>query len=386
MERKEIEGKFITDFQLSSHDMFDKYLSDGRGVLVRILSGYYSKLLDINVPELIDKYNKLIDEGKYSEAKEMLEKSELKDLFSGIHELRQLRELIIAAHGILKYKKLILDTIKEKIDSSSYDENDLITKDFKCSRSVTYRQLLEMMDKAEKLASSKETYQLLSLVYKYSELKDDAFRVNLKLDDTSTSLKIQEVLSDDSLEDEIGIIKIYDTFYGIQHVAGTKREMALSDIVGYPYPKDQELRSIYAEVPNRIIVKTFHKGVSDTDKQMIQEKKDRLEKAKKDPQYQQIGFIEGCLISGSELLEHQIDTNEVHWKSIDSLKLSLEPTRKKRASSGMSFREQFKYILQIGLGDFICSQALNDKLELVPEKRNDQSVIETVEGFVKRKV
>ncbi|MBQ4032282.1 MAG: hypothetical protein II625_11055 [Bacilli bacterium] len=243
-----------------------------------------------------------------------------------------IRELIFymkECQNLLAYKKDILDLIERQKSEFRYDPNTRFFKgdSYGYYSKVTYQQVLEAIEIAEKTLNGKEFYLLLKALLKFEsirpELKErkEVLTAVQKPDERRDLL--QEII--DRADPNMGIIQISEYKKGDRFVAGTKKDMAISEIIGVPYPADADKEGYdYGPhgdyyMPPCKVEKTFHQPETKTHFEMIrtevQKRKDALFAATDEQGYIYKNGV-ALLITSRELAECGVDPVSVGWKPI----------------------------------------------------------------------
>ena len=234
-----------------------------------------------------------------------------------------------------KYDYIIdadIDAIKSDIESGKlpennalsklYDENKIFLKaESLSSEQLTYKQALELLDFAQKVINDKRIYLLLDFYLKNESLVYDLLKRQDAIVRSEENAEAHNIIS--MRDDEIGIIIIDDSQKGRKVVAGTRKDIILSNFLGVPFPKDIDKpgfdygphNDFYSE-PHKITKTFYNKNLTETHLKMIEEEKKKREKAKKVVMRNDMGFINGLVISRSELTSNGFDPQDLGWKPL----------------------------------------------------------------------
>ena len=186
--------------------------------------------------------------------------------------------------------------------------------------------MLDTIAVAEKVVNSKSTYQLLKLLLKYEDAKY-SFKERKEVIDSlkkedSTRERLLSIIH--SKDEEMGIVKITSSKSGISIKAGTRKDMAISDILGIPFPQDEEREGYdygpYGDfyMPPYSVKKEFYiEGLTPFHEEMIREEKNLRESLRYNYVNEE-GYIYrngiALAITSGELIENGINPESVGWK------------------------------------------------------------------------
>ncbi len=252
---------------------------------------------------------------------------------------------IIQMKELVQQKDAILAKIKEKKDMMNYYPNETIIlgEVNYYSKNCTYAEFIQAIELAEKILNDQRIYQLLNFLLKNESLIN-SINTRLKLLKTLEAKpeKTKELLEALKIEDDnIGIIRVNDNGQ-ISIGAGTRKDMAISDLIGRPFKKDiDEPGHDYGPhgdywMPPKKVTKTFHEqGETELHHKMISEERTKRRYLKEmaksgngylltgDPYYSiycatpELGYIlsgdYALLISKQELISYGIDPATIGW-------------------------------------------------------------------------
>jgi len=231
---------------------------------------------------------------------------------------------------LLMYKKDILGLIERQKSEFRYDPNARFFNESQYGYNygaLSYQQVLESITTAEKMLNNKEFYLLLKAMLKF-----ETVRVELReRKEVLTALKEKDERRDLLLETidrgdtSMGIIQIQETQKGDRFEAGTKKDMAISEIIGLPYPKDVDEEGYeYGPhgdyyMPAHKVEKTFHQPETKTHYEMIrtevQKRRNASYDATDEPGYIYSNGV-ALQITAKELAECGVDPKSVGWKPV----------------------------------------------------------------------
>ncbi len=204
----------------------------------QVVEGNFIRLLKIDVPTFIKKYNR--------GHREVLETEKFQEFINSTITSQELYDFIRECEHFVSLKAEILGRVREAQNKFDYDLNQRIEPypvgfDY-INYYETFQDALDTLDIAEQVINSKSTYLLLKLLVKTESTRHE-FQERTKV---QRALKEQDPKRDELLkllqqkDNNIGIIKITSSKSETTIKAGTRKDMAISDIIGAPFPADGE--------------------------------------------------------------------------------------------------------------------------------------------------
>lgn len=305
--------------------------------LEEVLSGKYDYIINSDIEEI----KNVIEAGN-------LPKEDALSKLNLFHK-EQLLYTVILLKKILAYDVDVNKKIEEEKTNMTYSKNDVFVKAEKFfSREITYSQALELIDLAKKVINDKRIYLLLDFYLKNEELVRDLLKRQDAIMETEKNKEAYNMIS--MIDNEFGIIVIDDSETGRKVVAGTRKDIILSNFLGVPFPKDIDKpgfdygphNDFYSE-PHKITKTFYSDNLTETQLKMIEEEKKKREKAKKIVTYDDMGFINGLVISRSELTSNGFDPQALGWK----------PLKVKSAKTGIFKLCRDKYRYKCSMGEIV---------------------------------
>ncbi len=204
----------------------------------QIVEGNFIRLLELDVPTLITKYN--------SGHREVLETEEFQEFINSTITSQELYDFIRDCEYFVSLKAEILEIVREAQNKIDYDPNRRIEPypvgfDY-INYYETYQDALDTLAIAEQVINSKSTYLLLKLLIKTESTRlefQERTKVQkaLKIEDLKRAELLKLIQQEDN---NIGIVRITSSKSETTIKAGTRKDMAISDIIGAPFPADGE--------------------------------------------------------------------------------------------------------------------------------------------------
>lgn len=285
---------------------FSYYIED----VDKILNGEYDFILKTNLNYIKND----IESGIISKTDNL---SELKELST-----YRLFRLVDMVDNIIEKSKYLFDAIEEKKTNLTYNEDDFITTlSSAISSDFKYVDALRLIEKAKKISKDKRLYLIFDFYIKNESMIKELIERQENIALSDENIKAHDIIS--SEDNEIGIIVIDDSRDGRKIVAGTKKDIELSNLLGVPFPKDIDKpgydygdhKEFYSE-PHRITKTFYNTDLSNTHLKMIEDEKIRRIKAKKYVNDNELGFIKGLVVTKSELAINGFDPYALGWKSL----------------------------------------------------------------------
>ena len=305
--------------------------------LEEILSGQYDYIIDTDM----DSIKNAIESGKLPENNAL---SKLHVFFKD-----QLLYNITLLKRIISYAKDINSEIEKEKTNMTYDENKIFLKaESLSSEQLTYKQALELLDFAQKEINDKRIYLLLDFYLKNESLVYDLLKRQDAIISSEGNAEAHNIISMN--DDEIGIIIIDDSQKGRKVVAGTRKDIILSNFLGLPFPKDIDKpgfdygphNDFYSE-PHKITKTFYNKNLTENHLKMIEEEKKKREKAKKVVMRNDMGFINGLVISRLELTSNGFDPQD----------LGRKPLKVRSEKTGLFKLCKDKYRFEYTMGEIV---------------------------------
>ena len=231
---------------------------------------------------------------------------------------------------LLAYKKDVLDMVERQKSEFRYDPNARFVPkqayDFR-DNYLTFEQVLNAVETAEKMLNNKQFYLLLKALLKFESIRPELKERKEVLTAVQRPDEKRDLLQGiiDRADPNMGIIQIHEYKKADRFVAGTKKDMAISEIIGVPYPADADIEGYdYGPhgdyyMPPCKVEKTFHQPETKTHFEMIrteiQKRKDALFAATDEQGYIYKNGV-ALLITSKELAECGVDPVSVGWKPI----------------------------------------------------------------------
>ena len=274
---------------------FSYYIED----VDKILNGEYDFILKTNLNYIKND----IESGIISKTDNL---SELKELstYRLFRLVDMVDKIVSTAYYMYRYEDDFITTLSSAISS-----------DFK------YVDALRLIEKAKKISKDKRLYLIFDFYIKNESMIKELIERQENIALSDENIKAHDIIS--SEDNEIGIIVIDDSRDGRKIVAGTKKDIELSNLLGVPFPKyiDKpgydygDHKEFYSE-PHRITKTFYNTDLSNTHLKMIEDEKIRRIKAKKYVNDNELGFIKGLVVTKSELAINGFDPNALGWKSL----------------------------------------------------------------------
>ncbi len=293
--------------------------------VAQVLSGNYDYLLNLNMEEILERFNN----GEY----DVLDNETLQKFLNEFLNASQLLSAIVQAKALVQYKNHFLADVQQQKDGMVYDQ-ERIYKSVNSyrERRCTYADIEDAFMMAERFLSDNRIYQLLRFFLRYEslipeiKLRNQLFRT-MKSNPEKTQL-LSRVL--DKCDYKVGIIKIVIDEEGDKTIVvrvGTKHDMEISNLIGMPFVADLEKEGYsygpYCDwySPAKKITKEFYEeGTTPNHQKMIQAEKEHRAKLGSLTTQDIDGFIiaEGyaIIISNQELIRCGIDPMRVGWKPL----------------------------------------------------------------------
>jgi len=296
----------------------------------RLAAGDYFNLLECDIDSTINKFNTSQDFSILnSEPCNLFLESDLRP--------ESVIDIINQCRYLLATKSTFMHDVEDEKNKMTYNpNNNYYVESGYYGNSYSYQRMIEAYELAEKILNDKRTYQLLKLLLKYYGTKSqirDRQRLFKLLQDPDQSAKREELIKLLQTEDEeVGIVRTEDSQYGVSIDVGTRKDMAISDMIGLPFAKDIDepgydygpYDSYYHE-PHKI-TKTFHEGDTKLHRNMIT--REKLRRAQNDSTLysSERGFIMSggiaLIVSQKELVEWGIEPSRVKWQP---LRITINP-------------------------------------------------------------
>ncbi len=300
-----------------------------RSLYKEVKGGTLTRLLELDVPTMVRDYN--------NGDKFVLATDECQEFINSTITIKELYSFIITCENILSRKEEFLQVINDQKDQFIYNPNERVldrNRRNSTSYSETYQEVLDTISLAEQVVNSKSTYQLLKLLIRYEKVRPELKQRKKVLEVLQTEDERREKLKGliETKDNELGIVRIVTSNSRPTIKAGTKKDMAISDILGLPYPKDEE-REGYEYGPHGDYYmqpyschKEFHiDDLTPSHYQMIAEERQKRDAMASSFIRDEEGYIYSngvaLPITKEELLRNGIDPNSVGWKPF---KVSLE--------------------------------------------------------------
>lgn len=298
-------------------------------VLSKFLNGDFDKLLSVDMSSIIERFNN----GDLS----ALNDEQIELFLGSVIEPYDVLYLIINLKDLLALRNTFaIDVLKEKDAMTFNPENVYSVTERYRRQSVTYQQVIDAIHTADKVLSNSRIYQLLNFCLKYEPLIGE-------IQQRKNVIASRDIPSEDkdkflallkNKDTNIGIVRVADSQDGISIHAGTRKDMAISDIIGKPFARDVDTPGYdYGPhgdyyMPPRKVVKTFHEdGYTALHQRMVRDEKiKRARLSLSDPN--EVGYIYNgqfsIIITKGELIQAGIDPVAVGWKP---MKLEVKPIK-----------------------------------------------------------
>ena len=310
--------------------------------------GIYDYLLNINTREIIKRFNS----GDYS----ILDSDECSLFVNTKISSNQIVSVILSLKNLLKYKNDFLRLVEEKKTNMTYNHDEYIDTAYRryydrYETKITYANIEKAFEIAERIMSNDKIYRILNFLLKNEalipQLQERQKLFDLLLNNVDGTKSLLELIQTN--DNDIGIITVDSSDNGRKVVVGTKKDMAISDILGYPFEANKDEPGYdygpYGDywMPPKKVVKTFYgDGETATHKKMIEEERQRRSTLSR---YggNECGYIMNkgvaLLITRSELIKNGIDPARVGWKPL-ALKPEVRTIFSKELPKQMSIRER----------------------------------------------
>ncbi len=310
-----------------------------------LLEGRYDTILSLDFPTILEKYNR----GRF----EVLDQKDVLEFINSSVTAQDVIFLINKCRALVAYKEEALASIEALKSRFEYDPNARIVTDIRYM-CATYQDLLNALEKAETILNSKKTYVLLKVLMKYEcvryELRERKSFLKALFQNDERRDKLVELIGHRDLD--VGIIQIVDSEKGKSIVAGTKTDMAISDMLGVPFKADADKEGYeYGPhgdfyMPPYKCEKTFHTPETDTHRRMIKDelyKRSYLYSSTEDEN----GYIFkngiALAISKRELSKNGIDPKAIGWKPLKVTAKTLSSLDlRDEYGNKLSIREQIR--------------------------------------------
>lgn len=298
------------------------------GDLFYELKGYIKKLNDIKAGKYdyilncdIDAIRKQIESGKVFSNDSVVLKLSINDIGNDtvflVKAIKIIRQILVKKDAL--YKKI--NEQKKIFKYNPEEEAEDIKTVYDKHEKYTYKQAIEIIENVEKICMDGRIFQLLDFYRKNSNLIKELWDREKKILASKDHEAAHDVIK--SEDDEVGIIVINDSQKGVRVVAGTRKEMELSNILDVPYPKDidkPEFDNTYFHSDAHKIEKRFIPAnspeLTPEHIQMIKAEIERKKKLKHIRMKDELGYINGLVVSRNELLDNGLDPKKLGWKSL----------------------------------------------------------------------
>ena len=293
-------------------------LEDFMDVFENIKNGKYNYILATN----LDYIKKEIESGNISSKDRVMTKLSIS--YAGNNAKYLLRRIQLLKN-IMVFKTYLEEKIEHEKTNLSYNENDnvrfLSNSVFINHSYYTYKQALELINKAEEFLKDGKIYLLLDFYLKNDVLIDELDEREKNIFGSQHHQEAHDIIN--MPDDELGIIVIDDSKEGKKVVAGTKKDILLSDVLEVPFPKDIDKPGFdygphgdYYSEPHKITKTFIDTDLTVTHKKMIEEERKKRLMAKSRRGKDELGFIKGLVVSRNELIDNGFNPDELGWKPL----------------------------------------------------------------------
>lgn len=339
-------------------------------IMDTILRGDYNDQLDLNISFIIDNITNEFNNNlsnlpvceKFINEDNVTSFVDDSNIIFRTLRLSNLESLMDSCRKMLHEKAILLEDIQQQKELMIFSEDNLAYSFY--GENYTYAEVLSLCSKVENFMSCKNLKRTHDFLLKYSNLYFDFCRqINDRKKIIGSFVKATDfqefmsILKDDN--HEVGIIRVEERKNGkneVYVVAGTRKEMKLSDLIGVPFPADIDREGYYYghyddfyEYPYVIKKTFFEKGMTEKHEKMIAQKEKRnsqllLNKCSGTMGYLYVDVNDDIveshnelkvheihdsiplryhyiLISDKELIEYGINPEEVNWKPLSTLRI-----------------------------------------------------------------
>lgn len=352
----------------------------------KILSGNYDYILNLDV----DILKKNIESGK------MLGDSKTVDKFLIANEpdlAYYIFKLIMKSKEVLNYTSLL---------SSPDYENYKKTGNFPTLSTRREKEDIENVFLAEQISKNETIYKLLDFYMENEETlkelskleqvlyEDNINRYTFKND--AFNQEAHNLIKQNSADDlEVGIIEINDSKNGIIRVAGTRKDIALSNMLGCPFPKDVddiEHRNVYIgewEDVQQSVSKKFYSASDSSltaeDIEKINNEIKRREATRNNRSNDEYGYISTSVlvnntmvdsylvVSKNELIDNGFVPEELEWKSLRMDNTKKVVNNKKKL---VDFFKRYKGETLLSVESLVGAMSMGNKMDKLSKEEKEK--------------